>query len=326
MGNRNNQVVAPNQGDQNQLLIQQDQIDVSLLVDQPEVKKVYAIKNPIYLKKETLKLERDSQDKNKYYISFNYDSLVNFDLYINFEVSKNKKMLRLNDYIPSYFPHKNFEGLSIQIKNLTKGENVSFLNKSVFVNLSEFGQLKNNINLSDQLFDVCIEMIPIIPPEDIPKNNKNNSDIVVVTLCNIITEENDEHNQKLKPEIQRLKTQNLWIDLYDIFNCGLDSGECLICCSELSNSIFLPCKHLCTCSNCAHSLRMRNNPCPICKNTIDDLLILETEDEGKKETKKEDDEVLISDEPSSINRPSNNPNSSQSNLIPNSSDENDNFY
>ena len=26
---------------------------------------------------------------------------------------------------------------------------------------------------------------------------------------------------------------------------------------------------------------MRNNPCPICKNDIDDLLILETEDDKK---------------------------------------------
>ena len=73
----------------------------------------------------------------------------------------------------------------------------------------------------------------------------------------------------------------MWIDMYDVFNCALDTGECLICCSALRNTIFLPCKHSCTCNSCAHSLRMRNNPCPICKNDIDDLLILETEDDKK---------------------------------------------
>lgn len=69
--------------------------------------------------------------------------------------------------------------------------------------------------------------------------------------------------------------------MHEVFNCGLDTGECLICCSALRNTIFLPCKHSCTCNSCAHSLRMRNNPCPICKNDIDDLLILETEDDKK---------------------------------------------
>ena len=53
MGNHNANAVAPNQPDQNQQLIQnQDPVDVSLLVEQPSFKKVFAIKNPIYLKKD----------------------------------------------------------------------------------------------------------------------------------------------------------------------------------------------------------------------------------------------------------------------------------
>ena len=84
MGNHNANAVAPNQHDQNQQLIQnQDPVDVSLLVEQPSFKKVFAIKNPIYLKKETLTIQKDSENKNKFYIEFFYDSLCNFNLYIN---------------------------------------------------------------------------------------------------------------------------------------------------------------------------------------------------------------------------------------------------
>ena len=70
----------------------------------------------------------------------------------------------------------------------------------------------------------------------------------------------------------------MWIEVHDIFDCSLDNGECLICCAALRNTIFLPCYHSCTCNMCAHSLKMRNNSCPICKNPINDLLILETDD------------------------------------------------
>ena len=45
-------------------------------------------------------------------------------------------------------------------------------------------------------------------------------------------------------------------------------NECEICCTFKRNTIFLPCKHSYACSSCAHSLRMRNNPCPIFRNGI----------------------------------------------------------
>lgn len=48
------------------------------------------------------------------------------------------------------------------------------------------------------------------------------------------------------------------------------------------NTVFLPCMHLGICSGCAHSLRMRNNPCPFWISDIEELLILESEEEALK--------------------------------------------
>ena len=68
------------QVDHNQQLIQnQDQINVSLLVDQPNFKKVFAIKSPVYLKKETLSIQNEAGNSSIFFIEFNYDSICNFD-------------------------------------------------------------------------------------------------------------------------------------------------------------------------------------------------------------------------------------------------------
>ena len=97
MGGQNGIVVPNNDNeDHNQQLIQgQDNSDVSLSVKTPAMIQTYTIRNPIYLKKETLSLEKDTENNNIYYIKFNYDSLVDFDLYINFNVQLNKQGKKL---------------------------------------------------------------------------------------------------------------------------------------------------------------------------------------------------------------------------------------
>jgi hypothetical protein len=47
-----------------------------------------AVRLPCYLKKETLSLEKDAISQEKNYIKFNYDSLVELDCYIYFNVSE----------------------------------------------------------------------------------------------------------------------------------------------------------------------------------------------------------------------------------------------
>ena len=324
--NINNENNPANQIDQNQQLIQGNDQDISLIIDPPSIKNVYAVKNPIYLLKETLVIEKDSENQNIYYIKFNYDSLCYFNLFINFNVRKNpanndKKLLpeseekSLNKY--AYIPSSSFEKNVIEFYNLPPGHNVEFFEKKACFdvsylntnksrdnrifsnnnmnNLNEIDNIidntnnnidnnnNNNKNQNELIYDICIEMHSLSQNENtISSSNEslsNKNKVIFVSLCKITQEDNQLHNYVIHCELQRLKTFSMWIDLYDVFNCALESGECLICCSNIRNTIFLPCKHSCTCNNCAHSLRMRNNPCPICKNNIDDLLIIETEDD-----------------------------------------------
>ncbi len=286
MGNRNSnlqnniinreqeQMLVPNERNENQ----------SNILPQP-AKEVFAVKNPILLKKQTLSLEKDATSKSIYYIKFNYDSLVNFDCYINFNAKKSisKPLIpnesgasSLGDISLSYLPSTNFESKGIVIKNLTKGENIEFLEKEAKIDFEYFFNNKLNQTDKERRFDIVIELIPIFEPDNQEYNEMNK--IRCLTLCSLISEENEKHKFSIKCEKQKLKINGIWINLYEIFNSALDNGECLICCQDLRNTVFLPCNHSCTCTTCSHSIKMRNNPCPICKKDIEDLLIFEADE------------------------------------------------
>ena len=286
MGNRNaneegdNNNININGGVHEQILVQNDNNNIQSKLDPPSVKKVYAVRNPFFIRKQTLTLEKDAGPTNCYYIKFNYDSLVDFNCYINFEVTKNvskplapKEIPNSDNYILSYLPSNNFVSKSIAIKNLPKGENMEFFEKDAIIDIDYFKSNKSQIaDPNHPTYDVCIELVPIFD-----ENEKN--EVVFVSLCKLEQQEDlERHPHSFKIETQKLKTFGMWIEIHDIYNSSLDNGECLICCTNLRNTIFLPCKHACTCNTCAHSLKMRNNPCPICKNQIKDLLILEVDE------------------------------------------------
>lgn len=52
-----------------------------------------------------------------------------------------------------------------------------------------------------------------------------------------------------------------------------DNGsECVICMSDVRDTLILPCRHLCLCNSCADSLRYQANNCPICRAPFRALL------------------------------------------------------
>ena len=40
---------------------------------------------------------------------------------------------------------------------------------------------------------------------------------------------------------------------------------CVVCLSEESNMVFIPCGHVCTCESCSSNLR---NSCPVCRKSF----------------------------------------------------------
>ena len=230
------------------------------------------IKNPILLLKETLVFELDSTSKTKYYIKFNYDSLLNFNCFISFKVRKNKLKKNLSElvnvspdrYVLSYIPHPHIE--TKIFKNLPRGENAQFFEENAFVDMDEFN--KDRRGDSKKEFDISIEMVPILDKNSDDFKNKN--EIVFVNLCNLYLHNGHYEIRTMK---QEFKSLGLWFNLYDVFDSS-NEGICLICYNKKCNTIILPCKHSFACVLCANHIKENEKRCPICKNEVDDVMII----------------------------------------------------
>ena len=292
MGNRNmnglqnNMLNINGEGNEQNLIPVEEQNQI--IQERATTKKILAVRMPVYLKKETLSLQQDEVSQNKWFIKFHYDSLVNCDCYINFNVSEKSNLHRheKKEHILSYFPSSNLENKGIVIKNLPNGENVEFLNEEAYIDINEYFSLRTELPTN---YDLCIELVPIFPPGS-PELSDGN-EIIFVSLCHFERHNNANNLYEIKCNLQRLRQHGFWIDLNDIFDSSLEGGLCLICCSVVRNTIFLPCKHAACCEHCGSEIKLRFKPCPICKTPIDDLLIIDSD-----EKKFEDDDLLDVDE------------------------------
>lgn len=103
------------------------------------------------------------------------------------------------------------------------------------------------------------------------------------TMCTIETGNDSSKALVLKPLRQKIASDGVTYLLQEIFgienkgNESMDDDnglECIICLSEIRDTVILPCRHLCVCSNCADSLRYKHNNCPICRSPFRALIRL----------------------------------------------------
>lgn len=268
------------------------------IIQERSTKKVMAVRLPCYLKKETLSLEKDAISQEKNYIKFNYDSLVELDCYIYFNVSEKPQNQLVNNEINghklAYCPSQYFSEKVICVKKMKDGENANFFNENAYIDLNDY--FLNKV-ANEHSYDLCIEFVPIFA-EGSPELAGGN-EIVMVTLCNFEKHKTDD-SYEIKCVLQRLRTHDIWIDFNDIFDSGMEGGLCLICCSAMRNTIFLPCNHAACCDKCGSEIKLRFRPCPICKTEINDLLIIDTDEKNigddeidLEENEKSDDEDKI---------------------------------
>jgi len=81
---------------------------------------------------------------------------------------------------------------------------------------------------------------------------------------------------EIKPLEQHVLCDGVNYIIYDIY--GIDHAsvtspeECVICMTELRNTVVIPCRHLCLCHKCAQVLHYQSNRCPICRGTVRSML------------------------------------------------------
>jgi hypothetical protein len=169
--NQNSQVLPSDSNNQNQRLLHNPNIpsrvndsDISLLVnDQPQIKKIFAIKNPVYLKRNSLSLERDSSNRNIFYINFLYDAIVDMNINIYFNATRNLKKFNQEE--------NNSKNSKIEKENSKSSKSVNINNKSDF-NKNEYSginiiqhehphpQSSNDLHIHNNTSTLTLNYIP----------------------------------------------------------------------------------------------------------------------------------------------------------------------
>ena len=144
----------------------------------PDLKTIIKVKNPFYLLKETIHLEKDSI-KNIYYIKFKYDSLIDFNCYINFNVKENsqsKNLKHKDEYELFFIPTDKFVEKNIVINNLPKGRNQEFFDENAFLDFEYFGQNTTRRKEEDEYEEEEEEEDDDIDNENINSNNNQTNE------------------------------------------------------------------------------------------------------------------------------------------------------
>jgi hypothetical protein len=279
LDNEHNLINNEDNINENQNIENDEEIQIIENFDTLEIKEfnfneqIYHVKNPVLLLKETLILEPDQTSNKKYYIKFKYDALLNFDCHISFLVKENKEKEILPKMINVSAEKYKLSYIScsptceqIIIKNIPKGENMDFSYKEAFINLDKFNSI--DIGENKKQFDVSIELVPILKKDTEDYTDKN--EIVFVNLCNLFV-----HNghYEIKTMKQEFKSLGLWFNLFDVFDSS-NNGLCLICYNKKCNTIITPCNHSFACVLCANHIKNNEKKCPICKNDVSDIIII----------------------------------------------------
>ena len=222
--NRNNVEIVnePEQLIENNIINNFEQINVGKT---PLLKTIIKVKNPFYLLKESFHLEKDV-NKNIYYIKFKYDSLINFNCYINFNVKKNvqRNNLKLkDDYELCYIPTDKFVEKNIVVKNLSKGKNKDFQNENSFLDFDYLEQNTTRIKEENNEYEEEEEE----EDDDAGDNNRNTVEEVnnenQNDEINHLINNNSNNNKNNNAEVNNENNNNNEIEEYEeIFDIGIE--------------------------------------------------------------------------------------------------------
>ena len=195
MGNYFNRNNDDNE-DPDQLIEENNNDQINNLVA-PDLKTIIKVKNPFYLLKETIHLEKDSI-KNLYYIKFKYDSLIDFNCYINFNVKENSQRNNLkqkDDYELFFIPTDKFVEKNIVINNLPKGRNQEFFNENAVLDFDYLEQNTTRRKEEDEYEEEEEEEDDDIDNENNNNNNINNNNQTIEDKAN--KDKQNEENETL---------------------------------------------------------------------------------------------------------------------------------
>ncbi|XP_034563204.1 E3 ubiquitin ligase RNF157 isoform X4 [Notolabrus celidotus] len=242
----------------------------------PPQEPVKTLRSLINIRKDTLRLVRCSEDlklpgddaagKNRacYNIEFTFDADTQVAITIYYQAIE-----EFHNGVPVYLPQDS--SLQSETVHFKRGVCQQFCLPSHTVNLSEWAD-------EELLFDMDKEIFPMVVQAVVDEGDEHlgHSHILLATF-----EKHMDGSYCVKPLKQKQVVDGVSYLLQEIYGIenkynsqeskvaddeiSDNSAECVVCLSDVRDTLILPCRHLCLCNACADTLRYQANCCPICR-------------------------------------------------------------
>ncbi|XP_074199841.1 E3 ubiquitin ligase RNF157 isoform X3 [Camelus bactrianus] len=225
----------------------------------PPQEPVKTLRSLINIRKDTLRLvkcaeevktpgEETGRAKVHYNVEFTFDTDARVAITIYYQATE-----EFQNGIASYIPKEN--SLQSETVHYKRGVCQQFCLPSHTVDPSEWAE--------DELgFDLDREVYPLVVHAVVDEGDE------YFGHCHVLlgTFEKVDGVSYLLQEIygieNKYNTQESKVAEDEVSD---NSAECVVCLSDVRDTLILPCRHLCLCNTCADTLRYQANNCPICR-------------------------------------------------------------
>ncbi|XP_058262443.1 E3 ubiquitin ligase RNF157 isoform X5 [Hemibagrus wyckioides] len=241
----------------------------------PPHEPVKTLRSLVNIRKDTLRLVRCSEDmklpghevgksRSCYNVEFTFDADTPVAITIYYQAVE-----EFHNGVPVYLPQDS--SLKSETVHFKRGVCQQFCLPSHSVNLSEWSD-------EELLFDMDKEVFPMVIQAVVDEGDEHlgHAHILLATF-----EKHMDGSYCVKPLKQKQVVDGVSYLLQEIYGIenkynsqeskvaedeiSDNSAECVVCLSDVRDTLILPCRHLCLCNTCADTLRYQANCCPICR-------------------------------------------------------------
>ncbi|XP_007482660.1 E3 ubiquitin ligase RNF157 isoform X3 [Monodelphis domestica] len=241
----------------------------------PPQEPVKTLRSLINIRKDTLRLvkcteevktpgEEVSKAKVHYNVEFTFDTDARVAITIYYQATE-----EFQNGIASYIPKDN--NLQSETVHYKRGVCQQFCLPSHTVDPSEWAE-------EELSFDLDREVYPLVVHAVVDEGDEH------FGHCHVLLATFEKHTDGtfcVKPLKQKQVVDGVSYLLQEIYGIenkyntqdskvaedevNDNSAECVVCLSDVRDTLILPCRHLCLCNTCADTLRYQANNCPICR-------------------------------------------------------------
>ncbi|XP_054702781.1 E3 ubiquitin ligase RNF157 isoform X5 [Grus americana] len=249
--------------------------DLNFLGNRPVVEPVKTLRSLINIRKDTLRLVKCSEEvktpgeevskaKVHYNVEFTFDTDARVAITIYYQASE-----EFHNGVASYIPRDN--SLQSETVHYKRGVCQQFCVPSHTVDPSEWSEEELGFDLDREVYPMVVHAVV-----DEGEEHTGHCHVLLATF-----EKHSDGTFCVKPLKQKQVVDGVSYLLQEIYGIenkyntqdskvaedevSDNSAECVVCLSDVRDTLILPCRHLCLCNTCADTLRYQANNCPICR-------------------------------------------------------------